>query len=75
MEKSSIFFFRTNINCVGAEISTLISISDGLGPENFCRNMEKTQLVREEKDGKVFLSRQSPHFISVIIIIKVLFPT
>ena len=37
----------------GAEINTLISISNGLGPSIFCRNMVKTCPMREEMDRKV----------------------
>ena len=38
---------------VGAEINTLMSISDGLGPSIFCRKMEKVRPMREEMDGTV----------------------
>ena len=38
---------------VGAGISTLMSVSDGLGPCIFCRRMEKARPMREEMDGKV----------------------
>ena len=47
------------IYCVGAEIRTLMSISDGLGSYFFHRKMGKTYPMREEMDGKVFVSRQS----------------
>ena len=40
--------------CVGAGISTLMSIFEGLGSYTFRRKMEKTQYRVEEKDGKVF---------------------
>ena len=46
---------------VGAGITTLMSISDGSNLYFFCRKMEKTRSVREEKDGGVFISRQSRH--------------
>ena len=49
------------IYCVGAGITTLISISDGSDRTFFCRKMERTRSVREEMDGKVFISRQSRH--------------
>ena len=38
---------------VGAGINALMSISDGLGPSIFCRNMEKARPMMEEMDGKV----------------------
>ena len=38
---------------VGEGISTLMSISDGLGPSIFCRKMEKARPMMEEMDGKV----------------------
>ena len=37
--------------------------------------MEKTQSVKEEMEGKLFISRQSGHIFIVIIMIKVLFST
>ena len=47
-----------SINCdVGARISTLISVSDGLGPSIFCRKIERMRPMREAVDGKVFVSR------------------
>ena len=52
-----------------------MSISDGLDPYIFRRKMEKTRFVREEMEGKVFISRQSRHISFVIIMIGVLFPT
>ena len=47
--------------CVGAGITTLMSFSDGSDRTLFCRKMEKTRSVREEMDGRVFISRQSRH--------------
>ena len=38
---------------VGAGISTLMSISDGLGPSFFCQNIEKARPMREETGWKV----------------------
>ena len=49
--------------------------SDGLDPYTFRRKMEKTRSIKEEMDGKVFISRQSRHFSFVFIMIKVLIPT
>ena len=37
--------------------------------------MVKTRSVKEEMEGKLFVSRQSRHISFVIIMIKVLFPT
>ena len=60
---------------VGAGITNLMSISDGLDRTFSCRKMGKTRSVREEMDGRVFISRQSRHPFSLINnIIKVLFP-
>ena len=52
----------TNIYCVGAEKSTLMSNFDWVGSYIFRRMMEKTRLVMEEMDGKVFISHQSWNF-------------
>ena len=49
-------FAYVNKYCVGTGISTLMSICYGLIPCIFCQKMEKTQLMWEEMDGKVFLS-------------------
>ena len=46
--------FCTTVNkSVGAGINTLMSISDGLGPSIFCREMEKARPMREEMEGRV----------------------
>ena len=50
------------IYCAGAEITTLMSISEKLDPYILRRKMEKTRSVNEQKDGEVFISRQSRHF-------------
>ena len=50
------------IYCVGAGVSTLISISDELCPYIFCGKVEKTQSMGDEMDGKMLISRQSGHF-------------
>ena len=60
---------------VGAGVSTLISISDCSDPYIFRRNMEKTRSVKEEVEGKLFISRQSRHISFVFIMSKVLVPT
>ena len=62
-------FFR-----VGAENSTLMSISDGIGPYIFRQKIGKTRRMRKEEDGKEFISRQRRHFSLLKIMIKVLFP-
>ena len=41
---------------VGTGISALISFSDGLGPSICHWKMEKTRPMKEEMDGKVFIS-------------------
>ena len=61
--------------CVGAWINTLISISDWSDTFIFRRKMKKMQSVKEEMEGKVFISLQSRHISFVFIMIKVLFPT
>ena len=75
MEKSFWSFVYDIIYCVGAGISTLISISDWSDPYVFRRKMKKMRSVREEMKGNVFISSQSRHISFVIIMIKVLFPT
>ena len=50
-----------------------MSISDGLDPYIFRRNMGKMRSMKEEVDGDVFNSRQSWHFFKVNMN-KVLFP-
>ena len=72
--KSFWSFVYVIIYCVGAGISTLISLSDWSDPYIFRQKMEKTRSVREERDGKVFISRQSRHKSFVFIMIKVPFP-
>ena len=62
------------IYCVGAGATTLMSISDGLDPYFFRREIEKTRSVKEEMDGEVFILRQSGHFSSIEYMIKVFFP-
>ena len=73
--KSFWLFNYVIIYCVGAGINTLISISDWSDPYIFRRMMEKTRSVKEEMEGKLFISRQSRHIFFEIIMIKVLFPT
>ena len=67
--------FLCFIYCVGAVITTLMSISDGSDCTCFSRKLEKTRSVGEEMDGRVFISRQGRHPFSLINnMIKVLFP-
>ena len=73
--KSFWSFVYVIIYCVGAGIVTLISISDWSDTYIFRRKMEKTRSVKEEMEGKLFISRQSRHISFVIIMIKLLFPT
>ena len=49
-----------------------MSTSDGLDPYVFCRKMEKTRSMKEEKDGQVFIPRHSWHFPFIDNMIKVL---
>ena len=55
-------FVYVIIYCLGAGISTLKSIFDTSDPYFFCWTMEKTPAVKEEMDGRVFISRKSRHF-------------
>ena len=50
-----------------------MSNSDGSRTYIFCRKMEKALSIKEEKDGEVFISRQSQNFLFVDKIINVLF--
>ena len=65
-------------NCkqsVGAGISTLMSISDGLGPSIYCRKMEKARPMREEMDGKaVYFPPESALLSLMLYFSTVLFP-
>ena len=47
---------------VGAGVTTLMAISDGLDPYLFRRKMKNTRSLKEELDGEVFISRQGRHF-------------
>ena len=58
-------FVYNIIFCVIEGISTLMSISDGLGSYFFRRKIERTQPMREELDGEVIISRQSRHILSL----------
>ena len=44
------------------EYTTLMSVSNGLYPSFFCQKMGRTQPMKKEMDGEVFISRQSWHF-------------
>ena len=60
---------------MGAVISTLMSISDGLGPSIFCRKMEKARPMREEMDGKaVYFPPESALLPLMLYFLTVLFP-
>ena len=66
---------RTVNKSVGAEINTLMSISDGLGPSIFCRKMEKARPMKEEMDGKVvFFPPESALSALMLYFSTVLFP-
>ena len=49
-------------------------ISDGLDPYFFRRKVEKTQSMKEEMGGEVFISRQSRHYSFIESLINLLFP-
>ena len=69
------YFCRTVNKRVGAGIDTLMSISDGLEPSNFCRKMEKARPMREEMDGRVvYLSPKSALSHLMLYFSTVLFP-
>ena len=64
-------------NCkqyISAEIKTLMSVFDGLGPSIFCRKMEEANPMRENSLGKVVDFRQIRYFGFDVVIYKVLFP-
>ena len=67
-------FVYVIIFLVGIGITTLISVSDGLDPYLFCREMDKTRSEKEGMDGEVFIPYQSLHFPIIDNMIKVLFP-
>ena len=72
MEKPFDLLFMSLFFCVGAGITTLMSISDGLDWYIFGRNMEKTWSMKQEMDGEVFISRQGRYFSFIDNMIKVL---
>ena len=74
LSKTSLIFLYVIIYCVGARITTLMYISDGLDPYFFFRNIENMRSMKEKMDGEVFISRQSWHFPFVDKMIRVLFP-
>ena len=59
---------------VGAKMSTMISISNGLGPSIFYQNMNWMLCMRENLDGKGFSSRQRRHSCFNVVITKVFSP-
>ena len=63
-----LIFLCINNYCVGARLSTLMSISDGLRPYFFRPKMEKTQPMRQKMVGRVFISCQIRHFLSLQLI-------
>ena len=57
-------------NCkkyVGAGISTLMTLSDGLGPSIFCGKMKKARPMREEVDGKVVYFPPESAFLTLML--------
>ena len=73
--KSFWSFVYVIIYCVGAGISTLISISDWSDAYIFRWKMEKMRSVKEEMEGNLFISHHSRHISFVINMSKVLFIT
>ena len=67
-------FIYVFIYCVGAGITTLMSISDVLDPYFFCQTMEKTRSEKEKMDGEVFFSARVGIFPFIDNMIKVYFP-
>ena len=59
---------------VGEGISALMSISDGLGPSISVESWKRRVLWGKRWMEKLFISRQSRHFHSGVVIYKVLFP-
>ena len=54
-------------------INTLMSLFHGLNSYFFRQKMEKTRPMKGRMDGKVFISRESQHFLFVNCMIEVLF--
>ena len=54
-------FVYVIIYCVGAEITILMSITDGSDPYFFRQKMEITWSVKQEVDGEMFISHQRRH--------------
>ena len=70
------FFCRSVNKSVGAGINTLMSVSDGLGPSNFCRKMEKARFMKEEMDGRVVHFPPESALLPLMLCLStVLFPT
>ena len=67
-------FFYVIIFCVGAGITTLMYLCDGLDPHFFRQKVETKLSMNEERDGEVFISRQSWHFSFIDNMTIVLFP-
>ena len=59
--------FQTVSNMSARGISTLMFISDGLGPSVFCRKMEKARPMREEMDGKVVFLPPESAFLTLML--------
>ena len=68
------FFVYIDFFCVGAGISTLISISDGLGSYFFPRKIESTKPMREKMDGRCLFPARVGICVFIVDMIKVLFP-
>ena len=73
IEGKLLYFVYAKIYCVLVGISRLMSFSNGLDAYIFRRNREKTRFLREELDGKLYISGQSRHFLCRVKMIEVLF--
>ena len=71
MENLFGLFFMLLFFCVGAGITTLMSISDGFNTYFFRRKMANTRSMKEEIDGQVFTSRERRNFSITDNMIKV----
>ena len=72
--KTSNIFCLCYFYCVGARITILMSISDGLDPHILRRKMERKRAVKEEMDREVFFPAPVDIFPFAGKMSKVLFP-
>ena len=72
MENPFRLLVLTNIFCAGGGTSTLMSISDGICPYILSKDGKNAAYGRKI-NGKVFISRQSRHFLFIVIVINIFF--